>query len=241
MSFRQFAFGLTATFGIAWVAILIVPFFLLRSPAPVAFNEIADNKTGIYFPKSAGRIVNGEQVYAANGCINCHTQLIRPTYAGNDLGRADWGGMKLDPERGDTRRESNVFDYRFASFAQIGTNRLGPDLSNVGLRAVSAYAKGGNPRTWFLNHLYNPRNELDRQDSRCPPFSFLFDKVKIEGQKPSNALDVPVEAGYAIVPTSEANELVDYLLSLKRDEAVPASMNYAPPAKPAAAAAAKKG
>jgi cytochrome c oxidase cbb3-type subunit 2 len=245
MSFRQFALGLTATFGIAWLAVVIVPFFLMRSPAPVPYSEVADNgKTGFYFPKTSGRVVNGAEVYAANGCYQCHSQLVRPTYAGNDLGRADWGGLKLDPETGaDTRRESNVFDYRYENFAQIGVNRLGPDLSNVGLRATAEYGPkaGISPRAWVINHLYNPRNELDRQESRCPSFSFLFDTVKVQGQKPSNALDVPVEAGYAVVPSTEAEVLVDYLLSMKRAEEVPATMNYAPPAAKPGAPAAKKG
>src|SRR5690606_31419544 len=130
MSFRQFAFGLTATFGIAWLAVVIVPFFLMRSPQPVAFDEVKDGKTGIYHPKTTGRVANGAQVYAENGCYLCHTQLIRPSYAGNDLGRPDWAGLKKDEERGDTRRESTVYDYLGEDFAQIGVTRLGPDLSN---------------------------------------------------------------------------------------------------------------
>ena len=134
MTFRSFAFGLTASFGLAWLAVVIVPFFLMRTPKPVAFDEVADGKEGIYHPKRAGRVINGAEVYSANGCYHCHTQLIRPTYAGNDLGRPDWAGLKGDEARGDTRRESNVFDYQGESFAQIGLNRLGPDLSNLGRR-----------------------------------------------------------------------------------------------------------
>jgi hypothetical protein len=148
MSFRQFAFGLTASFGIAWLAIVIVPFFIMRQVKPVAFDETADGQEGIYHPQRAGRVVNGAEVYAANGCYHCHSQLIRPTYAGNDLGRPDWAGLKADEERGDTRRESNVFDYQGEKFAQIGLSRLGPDLSNVGRRVEKLYVgEGGDANT----------------------------------------------------------------------------------------------
>ncbi len=233
MSFRQFAIGLTATFGIAWLAVVIVPFFLMRSPAPVAFDEIRDGHTGNYHPKTAGRVTNGAQVYAENGCYLCHTQLIRPSYAGKDLGRPDWAGLKNDEERGDTRRESNVYDYLGEKFAPIGVTRLGPDLSNVGLRVEKIYAKDtGAAREWLYLHLYNPRANPERPTSKCPPFPFLFEEKKISGQTPANALPVEAPEGIAILPRPEADVLVDYLLSLKRDDTLPASINPAP-AKPA--------
>ena len=235
MSFRQFAFGLTATFGIAWLAVVIVPFFMMRSLEPVSFSEAADGKEGIYHPKRTGRVANGAEVYAANGCYTCHTQLIRPTYAGNDLGRPDWGGLKMDEERGDTRRESNAFDYRGEKFANIGLNRLGPDLSNLGRRVEAEYAKDGDPKEWLLMHLYDPRADPKRQNSTCPSFRFLFEEKQVLGQVPDDALPVQAPVGKAVVATDAANELVDYLLSLKRDDAVPASINYGPAAAPAGA------
>lgn len=240
MSFRQFAIGLTLTFGLAWAAIVIVPFFLMRNPAPVSFNEAVDNKTGFYFPKTTGRVVNGAQIYAENGCYYCHTQVIRPSYAGNDLGRPDWGGLAKDEERGDTRRESNVFDYRNERFAQIGQNRLGPDLSILGRRVEAIYAKGGDPRAWLYAHLYNPRLNPQLTTSLCPPLPFLFEERKVLGQTPADALPLAkAKEGYVIVPTDEAKMLVDYLLSLKRDDALPAAINPAPPQK--AGADKKKG
>lgn len=239
MTFRQFAFGLTASFGVAWLAVVIVPFFQMRSVEPVAFDEIADGKEGIYHPKRTGRVLNGAQVYAANGCYHCHSQLIRPTYAGNDLGRPDWAGLKADEVRGDSRRESNAFDYRGEKFAQVGLTRLGPDFSNVGRRVEAIHAKdsGLSARAWLMMHLYDPRLDPKRPTSKCPSHRFLFDEQPITGQTPADALPVEAPAGIAIVPSPEAESLVDYLLSLKRDDAVPASMNPSP-AKPAEAKAA---
>jgi cytochrome c oxidase cbb3-type subunit 2 len=248
MSFRQFAFGLTASFGIAWLAIVIVPFFMMRHLKPVAFDEAADGKEGTYHPKKTGRVINGAEIYAANGCYHCHSQLIRPTYAGNDLGRPDWAGLKADEERGDTRRETNIFDYQGEKFAQIGLSRLGPDLSNVGRRVEKIYAKDGDAKEWLLGHLYDPRANPERPTSKCPSFRFLFDVKEVEGQVPDDA--IALKDGKAVVPGHEALALVDYLLAMKRDDAVPASMSHLPPAQkgapekaaPAAAApAAPKG
>lgn len=240
MTFRQFAFGLTAAFGIAWLAVVVVPFFLMRTAKPVSFEEVADGKTGLYFPKRTGRVTNGAEVYAANGCYLCHTQLIRPSYAGNDLGRPDWAGLKTDEERGDTRRESTVFDYQGEKFAQIGVTRFGPDLSNLGRRVeVAAKKSGGDPETWLYAHLYDPRLDPERPTSKCPSHRFLFEEKAITGQKPAEALDVPAKEGFAVVPTPEAESLVAYLLSLKRDDSLPKAINpapaKAPEAKPAAA------
>lgn len=239
MTFRQFALGLTASFGIAWLAVVVVPFFQMRSIEPVAFDEAADGREGLYHPKRSGRVTNGAEVYAANGCYHCHSQLIRPTYAGNDLGRPDWAGLKADESRGDTRRESNAFDYRGEKFAQVGLTRLGPDLSNLGRRVEAVYAKeaGVSARQWLMMHLYDPRLDPKRPTSKCPSHRFLFGEKRVLGQVPAEALPLEAPEGSVVVATPQAEALVDYLLSLKRDDTVPASMNPAP-VKPAEAKAA---
>jgi cytochrome c oxidase cbb3-type subunit 2 len=111
MSFRTFFLSLSASFGVAWLAIVIVPYFEMRSIEPVAMGEEATGTNAIYIPKRAGRVADGSQVYAANGCYLCHTQLIRPDYAGNDVFRSDFAGLVNKEEGIDTRRESNVFDF----------------------------------------------------------------------------------------------------------------------------------
>ena len=136
MSFRTFILSLTASFGVAWLAIVIVPYFKMRSLEPIAIEE-EDGTNAVYIPKRAGRVADGAEVYAANGCYQCHSQLVRPTYAGNDMFRSDMGGIAGDEERGDTRRETNAFDFQDEKFAQIGVSRLGPDLSNLGRRIES--------------------------------------------------------------------------------------------------------
>ncbi len=231
MSFRTFILGLSASFGIAWLAIIVVPFIKMRNLAPIELNEATDGSTGIFFPKRTGRVADGALVYAENGCYLCHSQLVRPTYAGNDLYHLNLGGLKADPDRGDTRRETNAYDFFGEKFAQIGVSRMGPDLSNLGRRVESIYATGNDPAKWLFAHLYNPRQEPLRWKSTCPPFRFLFDEVPIKGNPSDSALSVDLTIGTQLVPGSDAKALVSYLLSLKKDQAVPAALNFAPAKK----------
>lgn len=226
MSLRKFIFGLSASFGVAWLAVVIIPFFKMRNLEPVALSEEPDS--GYFYPKRTGRITDGAWVYAQNGCYQCHTQLVRPTYAGTDLFRPDWGGLKSDPERGDTRRETNAFDFYGESFAQIGVMRLGPDLSNIGRRVESVYALNSDPTAWLYRFLYNPRNDPRREYSFCPPMRFLFIERKVTGNPSQDAI-ATAEDGQEIVPGPEAQALVSYLLSLKKDHPVPPVFDFGPP------------
>ncbi len=247
MSFRLFAIGLTASFGLAWLSVVVVPFFKLRTPSPISFQEGFDEQEGIYHPKRAGRVANGAAVYAENGCYQCHTQVIRPTYAGMDLARPDVGGLSpaVNPDGIDSRRESNVFDYSGLDFAMIGTTRTGPDLMNLVPRLkarvrqqakddgeeISEGVVAGRVRDYLFQHLYNPRSFARLENwSSCPSMPFLFEEREIKGQPSDDALDVTVEAGHEVVPGDRAEALVSYLLSLEHDDPVPATMDYAPAA-----------
>ena len=229
MSLRTFILGLSVSFGIAWLAIIVVPFIKMRNLAPIQLNEATDGATGIYYPKRTGRIANGALVYAENGCYLCHTQVIRPTYAGNDMYRADWGGLKADPDRGDTRRETNAYDFAGETFAQIGVSRMGPDLSNLGRRVESIYATGKDPAAWLFAHLYKPRQDPKRWKSACPSFRFMFTEQAVKGNPSSHAISISKDGKTEVVPNEDAKALVSYLLSLKKDQPVPAVLSFSPP------------
>ena len=113
------------------------------------------------------------------------------------------------------------------------------DLANIGRRVEGLYTKesGASPETWLYLHLYDPRGNPERPTSTCPSHSFLFEEKKITGQFPLDALPVASPEGTYVVPSAAAESLVDYLLSMKRDDALPASMNPSP-VKPAEAASA---
>ena len=225
---------LPASFGAAWLAIIVIPFFKMRALAPIALNQAADGASGVFFPKRTGRVADGARVYAENGCYLCHTQVVRPTYAGHDLYRPDWGGLKNDADRGDTRRETNAYDFFGESFAQIGVMRIGPDLSNLGRRIESQYAVGGDPAAWLYAHLYNPRTIPQLWNSTCPPHPFLFEKRQIKGNPSADALKVTAGNNHEWVPAADAKALVSYLLSLKKDQQAPAALNFAPKSNEAA-------
>ncbi|MDP0489532.1 MAG: hypothetical protein Q7Q71_00610 [Verrucomicrobiota bacterium JB023] len=224
MNFKTFVIGLAVAFGVPWVFALALPYAKMTSLEPVEFDEIQDERTGVYESKRVGRL-DGAKHYAANGCASCHTQLIRPTYAGNEIHRKDWAGQPGDPANGvpDTRRETNPFDYDGEEFAFIGQTRIGPDLSNVAIRAEKAAAEMGiSTEQWFLRRLYDP-NEFF-YETVCPPMTFMFKEVDA-----ISAVDaLPYEAseeGMAIVPKSQAESLVGYLLSLRKDEEIPANLD----------------
>ncbi|MEM7599931.1 MAG: cbb3-type cytochrome c oxidase subunit II [Verrucomicrobiota bacterium] len=141
----------------------------------------------------AGASDFGRIVYAAEGCAYCHTQVIRPTYLGADLWRPGWGGREEDG----LARETRPGDYVNESIAPLGYQRIGQDLSNLGHRVTTAEE--------MHRHLYDPTS-FD-PDSQMPAYPHLYKRDLDRGE---------------IHPTPRAEALVDYLLSLKKDQPLPA-------------------
>ncbi len=92
-------------------------------------------------------IDHGRAVYISEGCINCHSQYIRP----NSTDVLMWGPTQ-DVEA--IRREKPPL---------IGNRRQGPDLSEVGSR---------RSLLWLRIHFMNPRDVS--YDSIMPQYSYLF-------------------------------------------------------------------
>jgi cytochrome c oxidase cbb3-type subunit 2 len=116
-----------------------------------------------------------------------------------------------DLTRGWGRRRTVAEDYLYDAPVMPGSQRVGPDLANVGTRLTDA--------NWHLLHLYAPR--IEAKASTMPPYRFLFEKRKI-GRRPSpDALSLPGNLapgrGYEIVPSPAAKALAAYLISLHAD------------------------
>jgi cytochrome c oxidase cbb3-type subunit 2 len=116
-----------------------------------------------------------------------------------------------DLTRGWGRRRTVAEDYLYDAPVMPGSQRVGPDLANVGTRLPDA--------NWHLLHLYAPR--IEAKSSTMPPYRFLFEKRKI-GRFPSpDALSLPGDLapgpGYEIVPKPTAKALAAYLISLRTD------------------------
>lgn len=181
-------FTLTASF---WGLVLAPQIQIGRQEATLI------QATGELYPSPRpGRAVAGEQVYRSLGCAECHTRQVRARNFGTDFARG-WG-----------LRFSVAQDYLRDYPVQLGSLRVGPDLANIGLRQTNA--------VWHYTHLYAPR--LMSPGSLMPRYPFLFVKQPLaRGQKPDpEALPVtPPDAGYQIVRSEDAQNLVAYLLSLQ--------------------------
>src|SRR5437764_13990306 len=77
----------------------------------------------MYQMPQSGMVQQGARVYAANGCIYCHSQQVRADYAANDIERK-WGDRRSAPR-----------DYIFDRPVFLGKMRMGQDLANIGARA----------------------------------------------------------------------------------------------------------
>lgn len=184
--FRYIFLGFLATFATAWLGLVLAPSLHYGKEAAALPQETVTPELAL--------IREGEKVYAANGCIYCHTQQLRSTNFGSDVARF-WG----------TRR-TVAADYMGDQKAMLGTMRTGPDLSNIGQRMASP--------SWHYQHLYNPVSTSP--GSIMPPYRFLFEKKPVIGGKPDPDAAFVDASGMQLLPTREGRALVAYLLSLKR-------------------------
>ncbi len=241
MTFKAFIFGLLGTFGIPWMLVVVIPYSTMRTSEPIQYEDGA-GLSGAFIPSRDGRIKEGSMVYGQEGCYQCHTQVIRPTYAGNDVHRGEWAGLRKSSDvENDTRRETIADDFSQEKAAHIGQSRVGPDLSNFGRRLAHYLKVNKNDLTseeWILMHLYNSRDLPGYLDgakpynSTCPPKGGLFDEVAVYGAG-SGTLPVDIKEGRGIKPTDRARALASYLLSLKKDtlgNPLPEALNYNPDA-----------
>lgn len=228
-SLRQFVLLLFVAFFVPWCFLIARPYSKLSKAEPVLVDA-EDPGKGTYPPERSNIYKDGEIVFARQGCANCHTQVIRPTFLGIDSFKRGWGS---EQEALAHTRETRPEDYIGDRYAFLGIQRNGPDLANVGHRVKDA--------TWLHSHLYDPRQHNDW--SSMPSYRHLYVKRKVQGERSAEALDLKGDlappAGYEVVPTDDARSLVDYLMTLKRDGQVPVSAEPQKAAADAAAAPAK--
>lgn len=98
----------------------------------------------------------GKMIYIENGCVACHTQQIREVEMDKVFGSrpsisADYAGNK----------RLNIWQN---TATLMGTERTGPDLTNIGERQAS--------KDWHLLHLYQPRSVV--KESIMPSYKWLF-------------------------------------------------------------------
>ncbi len=156
-------------------------------------------------PKMTALQRQGLKVYIAEGCVACHTQQVR--------------NIEMDEMWG--KRPAIAQDYYYSkqrlSFWQqspslLGSERTGPDLTDVGNRQPSA--------SWQYLHLFEPRAVV--KASVMPAYRWLFKQIDSAFVRESDVVvkGVPkkyLEApGKVVIATDKAQALVAYLLSLKQ-------------------------
>lgn len=213
-SSRKFLFGLAAAFGAPWLLLVVIPVISAQKMVPEAYDKDRDGLDGVYPSTTVDR--QGQMVYVSEGCAQCHTQMIRPSFAGiADGWKKGWGSDQSDEPK-HVVRPSKWLDYSGESVAPLGIQRNGPDLANYGYRAPAERAR-------LHVKLYAPR--AISTWSNMPAYRHLYRVKPVEGNGSAHALDLPSEfrpkKGYEVVPTPAAEQLVDYLLSLKKDAPVP--------------------
>src|SRR5215831_12668024 len=111
--------GIFGTFAFSWVGLTVIPNWQIGHLNP----QSDEDGTDIYPMPQSGMVARGARVYAANGCIYCHSEQVRAVYAGADVERK-WGDRRSAPR-----------DYIFERPVFLGKMRMGQDLANIGARA----------------------------------------------------------------------------------------------------------
>jgi cbb3-type cytochrome oxidase cytochrome c subunit len=111
--------GIFGTFAFSWVGLTVLPNWQIGHLNP----QSDEDGTDIYPRPQSGMFERGARVYAANGCVYCHSQQVRPEYAGADIERG-WGNRRSAPR-----------DYIFERPVFLAKMRMGQDITNIGARA----------------------------------------------------------------------------------------------------------
>ncbi|WP_263264308.1 cytochrome-c oxidase, cbb3-type subunit II [Pseudomonas sp. RIT-PI-S] len=182
---------------LALMMILAISVGGLTQIVPLFFQDVTTQPIVGMKPRSALE-VEGRDVYIANGCVGCHSQMIRPLRAETER----YGHYSVAGE--------SVWDHPFL----WGSKRTGPDLARVGGRYSDA---------WHVAHLKDPRSLVP--ESVMPAYAFLA-QAPVDGKQTARklqtlrALGVPygdadiAGAEAAMRGKTEMDALVAYLQGL---------------------------
>jgi cytochrome c oxidase cbb3-type subunit 2 len=166
----------------------------LTQIVPLFFQDVVNEPVTGMKPYTALQL-EGRDIYIKEGCVGCHSQMIRPFRAETER----YGHYSVAGE--------SVWDHPFL----WGSKRTGPDLARVG---------GRYSDDWHRAHLYNPRNVVP--ESKMPAYPWLVEN-KLDGKDTGakmqalRTLGVPYSeediagAQAAVKDKSEMEALVAYL------------------------------
>ena len=120
---------------------------------PLFFQDMVNEPVDGLKPYTALQL-EGRDIYIREGCVQCHSQMIRPFRAETER----YGHYSVAGE--------SVYEHPFL----WGSKRTGPDLARVG---------GRYSDDWHRAHLYNPRNVVP--ESKMPAYPWLVEN-KLDGK-----------------------------------------------------------
>ena len=179
-------------------------FFLFLTIMVVILPALQNQRNNAPFPGSKPLTAEekaGKMIYIGEGCVGCHSQQVRNVDMDKMFGSRP--GMASDYANiGRTSIWQNTATL-------MGTERTGPDLTDVGNRQGS--------KEWNLMHLYNPRAVI--AESIMPSYPWLFE-MKENPDSTDVVVNIPPEflkgKTGKLVAKKEALQLVAYLQSLKQ-------------------------
>ena len=131
---------------LAILILVVISFGGLAEIVPLFFQKETTTPIEGLKPLTALEL-EGRDMYIREGCVGCHSQMIRPFRAETER----YGHYSVAGEF--------VYDHPFL----WGSKRTGPDLARVGGRYSDA---------WHRAHLYNPRDVVP--ESKMPEYPWLF-------------------------------------------------------------------
>lgn len=168
----------------------IVPMLIVKSNVP-RINTVTP-----YTPLE----LEGRDIYVAEGCYNCHSQMVRPLL--HEIER--YGEYSKPGEF--------IYDHPF----QWGSKRTGPDLHRVG---------GKYPHLWHVRHMEDPR--LTTPNSIMPKYGWLLTK-DVDFSKTQKKVEVSMMLGVPYKPWEAENavELAKKQAKEIADEVASQDANY---------------
>ncbi len=153
--------------GLLAVLILVVISFAgLAEIVPLFFQKQTTEPVEGLKPLSALEL-EGRNIYRREGCVGCHSQMIRPFRAETER----YGHYSVAGE--------SVYEHNFL----WGSKRTGPDLARVG---------GRYSDDWHRAHMYNPRDVVP--ESVMPAYPWLFERT-LDGQHTADKMRALRELG----------------------------------------------
>ena len=157
---------------LAIAMVLAVSIGGLTQIVPLFFQDVVNEPVKGMKPYTALQL-EGRDIYIKEGCVGCHSQMIRPFRAETER----YGHYSVAGE--------SVWDHPFL----WGSKRTGPDLARVG---------GRYSDEWHRAHLYNPRNVVP--ESKMPAYPWLVEN-KLDGRDTAKKMEVM--RGFGIPYTDE--------------------------------------